>query len=51
MGMVTVAQAAEILQLHISTVRRLANRGELRAEKYGRQWRIELPDKRDKTKD
>ena len=36
----TVEQAAELLQLRAETVRRLLSKGELPGRKIGRKWRI-----------
>lgn len=36
----TVEQVAEYLQLHVQTVSRMAQRGELPAVKVGRHWRF-----------
>lgn len=40
----TPEEAASLLNVHYNTVRRLIKRGELPAEKYGRQWRIAKQD-------
>ena len=36
----TAAEAAEILKLHVITVRELACRGKIPARKVGREWRF-----------
>lgn len=40
----TVEQAAEVLQLHFTTVKRLLKQGKLPGRKVGRQWRINKTD-------
>ena len=42
--MVSLAQAAEIVGVHANTLRRLIKKGELRAVRVGRQWRVPLSD-------
>jgi excisionase family DNA binding protein len=37
----TVAQAAELANVHVDTIRRLIHLGELPAIRVGRQWRID----------
>ncbi len=42
--MVSLAEAAEIVGVHPVTLRRLIKKGELRATRVGRQWRVPLSD-------
>lgn len=39
--LLTTADAARILRFSPATVREMIRRGELRAQRWGRQWRIE----------
>jgi excisionase family DNA binding protein len=39
---ITTADAAQRLHLHLRTVQRLIRRGELRAVRVGRVWRVPL---------
>ena len=45
--MYTVAQVAEILDLHPKTIRRLIKDGRLKARKIGREWRVRREDLRE----
>lgn len=38
---ITVEEAARALRVHPRTIRRICERGELRAIRVGRQWRID----------
>lgn len=42
--MVSLAEAAEIVGVHPVTLRRLIKKGELRAVRVGRQWRVSPAD-------
>lgn len=42
--MVSLAEAAQIVGVHSNTLRRLIKKGELRAVRVGRQWRVPLSD-------
>jgi len=38
---ITVKEAAEILRLHVMTVKRYINKGRIKAIMFGRKWLIE----------
>lgn len=46
-NMLTVKQAAEILQLHHRTIQRMIARGEIKAVKVANRWRIRRQDLED----
>lgn len=43
-ALLSVAKAAEILAVHPATIRRMIARGELRAKRVGRVWRVDPAD-------
>jgi excisionase family DNA binding protein len=36
----TIEEAAAVLKVHVRTIRRMIERGDIVAAKFGRQWRI-----------
>ena len=47
MQLLTLHQAADLLQIHYQTAREWVRSGKLRASRPGRGWRIDLDDVRD----